>query len=93
MTSQCSSSVGGAGAGGGSTAASTWGSGIGGEEDEEEDAVDREVLEKALDAVRYRVKHYRMYIKPSFQASELFSEQETMILDACYEYRGRLVLR
>eukprot|EP00904_Undaria_pinnatifida_P007730 jgi/Undpi1/4087/HiC_scaffold_16.g07454.m1 len=50
MTSQCSSSVGGAGAGGGSTAASTWGSGIGGEEDEEEDAVDREVLEKALDA-------------------------------------------
>lgn len=42
----------------------------GGQGEDEEDAVDCEVVRKALDAVRHRVKHYRMYIKPSFQASE-----------------------
>ncbi|CBJ27458.1 conserved unknown protein [Ectocarpus siliculosus] len=31
------------------------------------DAVDVEVLNKSLDAVRHRVKHYRMHLKPSFQ--------------------------
>eukprot|EP00903_Cladosiphon_okamuranus_P014842 g13743.t1 len=31
------------------------------------DAVDEELLNKTLDAVRHRVKHYRMYLKPSFQ--------------------------
>lgn len=65
MVSQCSGS---GGRDGGGSTASTWG---GGEEEEEEgegDSVDHEVLQKALDAVRHRVKHYRMYIKPSFQA-------------------------
>lgn len=33
------------------------------------DAVDNELLNKSLDAVRHRVKHYRMYLKPSFQVS------------------------
>lgn len=33
------------------------------------DAVDNELLTKSLDAVRHRVKHYRMYLKPSFQVS------------------------
>lgn len=36
------------------------------------DAVDVEVLNRALDAVRNRVKHYRMYLKPSFQVMESF---------------------
>ncbi|CAM9343026.1 unnamed protein product [Scytosiphon promiscuus] len=31
------------------------------------DAVDVKVLDMALEAVRNRVKHYRMYLKPSFQ--------------------------
>lgn len=31
------------------------------------DAVDYEVAQKALDVIRHRVKHYRMYLKPSFQ--------------------------
>lgn len=34
-----------------------------------DDTVEREILKKALDAVRHRVKHYRMYLKPSFQVS------------------------
>ena len=33
------------------------------------DAVDDELLNKSLDAVRHRVKHYRMYLKPSFQVN------------------------
>lgn len=33
------------------------------------DAVDVEMLNKSLDAVRHRVKHYRMHLKPSFQVS------------------------
>lgn len=33
------------------------------------DAVDDELLNKSLDAVRHRVKHYRMHIKPSFQVN------------------------
>lgn len=31
------------------------------------DSIDREIAEKALDAVRCQVKHYRMHLKPSFQ--------------------------
>lgn len=31
------------------------------------DAVDAELLNKSLDTVRHRVKHYRMYLKPPFQ--------------------------
>lgn len=61
--SQCSGS---GGRDGGGKTASTWGGG--GKEEDEGDSVDHEVLQKALDAVRHRVKHYRMYIKPSFQA-------------------------
>lgn len=34
------------------------------------DAVDSELLNKSLDAVRHRVKHYRMYLKPSFQVTK-----------------------
>lgn len=35
-----------------------------------EDAVDEELLRKALDAVRHRVKHYRMSLKPCFQVRQ-----------------------
>lgn len=40
-----------------------------GPENEIGDAVDVEVLNRSLDAVRHRVKHYRMHLKPSFQVS------------------------
>ena len=39
--------------------------------DEVGDAVDTELLAKSLDAVRHRVKHYRMYMKPSFQVQRM----------------------
>jgi len=41
------------------------------------DAVDAELLAKSLDAVRHRVKHYRMNLKPSFQVQRFHRVRPT----------------
>ncbi|CAM9638892.1 unnamed protein product [Pylaiella littoralis] len=60
------SSIGGSGGGGGRPETGTRGE-VRGAEEEAWDAVDAEVLNRSLEAVRHRVKHYRVHLKPSFQ--------------------------